>query len=334
MTLRHPAIAAAWWREKAGGVSPLEIVCLECIGAADDVAPSLMSTETFSLVARRIFPYASAVNFLGRGEPLENERLPWMIRAARSYGLTANVTTNGILMDEGKICELIAAGTRTLIVRLEGAQSHTHDALWGAGSFERAVWNMRILLKVKRKLRLNEPVLLIDTTLTPANRGEIPQLLRLAQSLEATALGVSHSRTRPGVGKDGQLSEKDEVSEEDRRSWEAIAHGLGIQLALSDRTPVLHGRACVQNLEQILLVTWDGKVHPCCPLIHQFRRRFPGESTSVEPPTFGDLIRQSFSAILRSKEYRRFRDEAGEDKASTPCRPCPLYQNSGSQFKE
>jgi len=282
-------------------------------------APRLMSAETFSCVSRRIFPYASAVNFSGRADPLLNESLPRMIRTARAYGLEAHVTTDGTRLEEGKICEIIAAGTEFIFIRLAGATAHAHDEICGGGSFEKAVWNADVLRKVKKMLRRVKPALIIDVTLIPSAADEIPQLIDLAHAAGAMTLLLGGLRLRAG---DGSAAEKDAVPDGERRSWEERARMLGMQLVLRDENSAA---PCPEQLERCLAIGWDGKVYPCCPLLHPFRRRLYATEAAAMPPLLGDLTLQSFPKILGGAEYSRFRDRVARGGAGPgACGPCPL----------
>lgn len=116
LSVRHPEIALARWRGRA--LEPLDAVCVECAGPAGPCAasPPLVRREVFRRAARATFPYARAIIFTGRSDPLLHRELREMILTARSYGKEAWVLTDGLLLDEGAVCALVAAGTDRLTV--------------------------------------------------------------------------------------------------------------------------------------------------------------------------------------------------------------------------
>jgi MoaA/NifB/PqqE/SkfB family radical SAM enzyme len=328
-------MASAWVRKMIGGLPSLDTVYVECAGicnldcrfcfsrTAEDPL-GLMKRETFAAVARSLFPYAYAVNFVGYGEPLLNRHLPWMIRTARSYGRETHLTTNGILMDEEKICALIAAGADSIAVSLDGASAPVHDANRGAGSFATTTRNMDILRKVKDKMGLARPALTVDTILTRSNRGEIGALLEVARALDARGVNLAHLQVcdEADAG-ESLLDEKAGIAEE-YRAWREKARVLGMRLRLPDEFGDCTGRGCFWDPGRRLAVAWNGEVRPCCSLLHPNRWHRGGKRLAVAPPSLGNLTKRSFPAIWRGEEYARFREAVARGRWPEACSPCLL----------
>jgi hypothetical protein len=150
LSIRHPEIVLARWRGRS--LEPLDAVCVECAGpaGADSAPPPLMDRAVFRLAARKTFPYARGVVFTGRSDPLLHEELREMILAARSYGKEARVISDGVLLDEGTICALIAAGTDHLTVS---------PAAPGTPASDRAAFNIGVLRKVMDEMEVPRPAL-------------------------------------------------------------------------------------------------------------------------------------------------------------------------------
>ena len=149
LCLRHPEIACARWRGR--GLEPLDAVCVECAGpAAPGAPPPLLSPELFRRAARLTFPYARRVVFAGRSDPLLHGGLREMILSARSYGKEVRVVTDGLLLDEGAVCALVAAGTDRLVVL---------PASGGTPEAARVGRNLDTFGKVMKGLGASRPVL-------------------------------------------------------------------------------------------------------------------------------------------------------------------------------
>lgn len=336
LAMRHPEMIYGWWKKRVGAARSLETIYIECSGRCNlacrfcflGCTPEplgLMERETFSAVARRLFPFAYAVNFVGYGEPLLNELLPWMIGVARSYGREAHLTTNGILLSEEKICELIAAGVDSIAVSLDGATAETHDANRGPGSYRKTVRNMEILKRVKKKMRLEKPSLAIDTLLTTTNRREIPDLLSLARRVGAVVVNLAHVQACSEDEAAMSLEGRDATLESDYRAWREEANRLGIKVRLPCEFSGEGGEGCFWDPERRLAVSWDGEIRPCCFLFHSNRWYYRGMMIDVEAPRFGNIRRVPFLRIWQCEPYRRFREKVARGEPLPPvCAPCLL----------
>lgn len=335
LIMKHPSMLSARLRKLTGTMPRLDTVYVECAGVCNldchfcysrhtSEHLGLMSRETFFRVARELFPYAYSVNFVGYGEPLLNPHLGVMLRTVKSYGREAHLTTNGTLLSMEKIRELIAAEIDSIAVSLDGATAAVHDANRGTGNFERTCRNLEALRHIKEETGSLKPLLYIDSILTRSNRAEIGLILERASSLGASCVNLGHLQVN--IRQDDQESLLGEGSslKDDFSTWREKAHVLGVRLRLPEEVATSTGKGCFWDPGHRLAVTWDGKVRPCCFLIHPNRWYAGGEEKAVEPPLLGDLPGRSFPSIWRNNEYRRFRDAVARTDWPQACEPCPL----------
>jgi len=93
------------------------------------------------------------VNF-GGGEPFLRPDFLDILRYAHRLGITTCVSTNGTVLDDALIDELLAVGADApaapvyLQVSLDGAKPETNDAIRGAGTFGRILAGIELLLKI------------------------------------------------------------------------------------------------------------------------------------------------------------------------------------------
>ncbi|MBL7196991.1 MAG: radical SAM protein [Candidatus Omnitrophica bacterium] len=80
---------------------------------------------------------ASTIVFSG-GEPLLRKDIFELISFVKGNGMTACITSNGLLIDEENASKLAAAGIDVVNISIEGPKD-THDYLRGRGSFEKAI---------------------------------------------------------------------------------------------------------------------------------------------------------------------------------------------------
>lgn len=268
---RRAGILRAWFAKRFCGFTPLDAVDLECVvEAAPGCRPAIskMDSGLFRTIACKVFPFTRSVNFAGRGDPLLNEALHWMVRVAKSYGCEVAVTTGATVMDEGKICGLIGAKTDLLIVCIESFDE--------AGGTAPAVRNLEILSRVKDALAAERPHLVIATALT--GHGTPDALIEFARRVKAATIHAVYPRDA-GAG----------IPQADSERWRAHASERGLHLVITGfrKTP------CDPRVR--IDVTREGKVLPCRALPHGSHVR--GEDS----PPMGDLTALSLRSILRGR---------------------------------
>ncbi len=131
------------------------------------------------------------INF-GGGEPfLRPDFLP-VLHYAHLRGLTTCVSTNGTVLSDCLIDELLDMAPVYLQVSLDGAYAETNDAIRGAGTFERILAGIELLSERRY------PDLSLNMVVTRLNAGELADFQRLAQRYHAK---TRLSRFRPsGAG--------------------------------------------------------------------------------------------------------------------------------------
>ena len=136
------------------------------------------------------------VNF-GGGEPFLRDDFLDILRYAHRLGITTCVSTNGTVLTDGLVDELLAIGAAHpaapvyLQVSLDGAKSDTNDAIRGPGTFG------RILAGIDLLARRHYPDFSLNMVVTRPNAGEVGEFDRLARNYGAK---TRLSRFRPSGG--------------------------------------------------------------------------------------------------------------------------------------
>lgn len=144
-----------------------------------------MSTSEIKSLLDELAALPSAgVSFYG-GEPLVRPDIIELMEHAHRTGMLVHLATNGFLIDRKMAERIVRAGTDAVSVSLDGATPEVHDRQRGvAGAFTRAVNAIRYLAESK-KTSSAEVRIVATTILTPANMGEVRQMVELGRSLGA-----------------------------------------------------------------------------------------------------------------------------------------------------
>lgn len=243
------------------------------------------------------------VNF-GGGEPFLRDDFLDILRYTHSRGITTCVSTNGTVLDEALVDELLRMAPVYLQVSLDGARAETNDAIRGAGTFARILGGIELLAE------RSYPDLSLNMVVTRLNAGEIAEFDRLARRYGAK---TRLSRFRPsgrgcGAWEDYRLT-RDQLVE--------------LSTFLGDHPEILTGdsffaltpesrRALGLNMcgaaRMTCAVAPDGSVYPCAFLCD------PGFLA-------GNVTTEPLSVIFRSSPVlERFRDIEVET-----CRTCDRF---------
>ena len=129
------------------------------------------------------YPRDTTIIAITGGEPLSRQDLADCGRQLRQHGFRWGIVTNGMLYDEARHRELVAAGLSSITVSLDGLEE-THNWLrQHPQSFQRALRALRLIA--------NDPRLIYDvvTCVHGRNLKELPQLKELL-----IANGIRHWR--------------------------------------------------------------------------------------------------------------------------------------------
>ena len=176
--LHHPEIVS--WNI----TSSCNLHCAHCYLDAGATKTNELSTEECYRVIDQMAELGTEMVILTGGEPMLRTDLLAIIGHAREKGIMPVMGSNGTLIDEDVAASLKEAGLQGVGISLDSIQPKKHDSFRGlSGCWETAVKGMNACLKQ------GLPVI-IQTTLTPWNYGEIPALIDFAQNQGATAFNL------------------------------------------------------------------------------------------------------------------------------------------------
>lgn len=231
------------------------------------------------------------VNF-GGGEPFLREDFLDILRSCQKHGITTCVSTNGTLLDDATVGELLAMRAVYLQVSLDGARAESNDAIRGRGTFGRILEGIELLSQ------RGYPDLSLNMVVTRLNVGEIPDFDRLARRYGAK---TRLSRFRPsgrgcGTWEDYRLTRAQLL---DLSSFLGSHPEILTGDSFFSLTPKVRGALGLNMCgaaKMTCAVSPDGSIYPCAFL---------------SDPAFlaGNVIRESLSAVFESSPvFKRLRE--------------------------
>jgi len=116
---------------------------------------------------------------------------------------------------------------------------------------------------------------------------------------------------------------------------EQLAKDLGVELSLPAAVP-RHERKCDFVEDGGAFISWDGAVHPCYFLWHQFRCFINDWDRLIKPKIFGNVCERPLLDIWNDETFRSFRENvhAFDYPYCSNCAvaPCDLLQDEDFEF--
>lgn len=151
------------------------------------------------------------IGILG-GEPfVRKELLVELMKKIKEYGIDGSIVTNGTLIDDKTICELVKIEWDLIRFSIDGTEK-IHDLLRGKeGSFKLAVGTIKKLNKLKRKLKKTKPKIEMNTVLCNKNYKQLPDIINLASRLECNYVYILPMIEFTEVSKELRILNKENV---------------------------------------------------------------------------------------------------------------------------
>lgn len=205
-----------------------------------------------------------------------------MVRYARQKNLYTITSTNGHFLDDRNARRTVESGLDRIIISVDGTTQEVYEQYRVGGDLEKVLQGIRNLVKWKRDLKSGTPHIMVQFLVVRPNEHQIPELFEMARELGADEVRLKTAQLydyRHGH----DLMPTDERYARYRKQDDGTYE---VKHVLNNHCWKLW-HACV--------VTWDGKVAPCC-FDKDVKHRM------------GDLREQPFDEVWTGAAYRDFRN--------------------------
>jgi len=253
-----------------------------------------------------------------------------MIALAKDAGCRVGTTTNGMLLDEKTVQQLIALQLDTLCISLAGTNS-ANDRIRKGTSLRRLLETLGMISDMKKKSNSLYPEINIAYLVL---RSGLEDLNRLPDMLSGLGIADIILSTLDFVPQ-GPLAEevvrprsKEEFNALSRRlsavKEKAMDHGINLCYHLVN--PFAPCLVCTENIEKAVFISSTGAVSPCVftNLPIDFNEdQANGTFQSYQPLIFGNIQELTLPQIWQSKSYKQFRTSFLQCSPPAPCKTCP-----------
>lgn len=235
-----------------------------------------MDANLFIKVMKELGPYLYNLNLYFQGEPMLHPLFFTFLYNCRDIHTV--VSTNGHYLSEENADLIVRSGLDRLIISIDGLDQKTYSSYRIGGDLNKVMEGLKNVSRAKEKLKSSMEIE-IQFLVNSYNEEQIPAVKKLAGSVKAKLRLKSM-----------QIINSPEIvswmpSRKRFRRYEMDNGQYMIKNSFKNRCARLWFNP---------VITWDGKVVPCC---------FDKDAEYV----MGDLNNDSFSDIWDGPEYRIFR---------------------------
>ena len=273
--------------------------CPECpSGLRSFTRPTgMLDVEFFKEKIMEVKSHLAYLTFYFQGEPYLHAGFLDMVSHAAKNKIYTATSTNAHYLDDEKAEATVKSGLDRLIISIDGTSQDTYEQYRVGGQLEKVLDGTRNMVSWKEKLKAKTPHLIFQFLVVAPNEHQIEEAKKLAKEI-----GVDEIQF-----KTAQIYDFENGSDLIPKNQEYSRYTSDSNGKYKLKNP-LHNQCW--KMWQSCVVTWDGKVVPCC---------FDKDAKYV----MGDWNHQSFKDIWNSDSYERFRRSILTSRASIDiCKNC------------
>lgn len=257
--------------------------CPECpSGLREFSRPTgMLQTDFFKPIIDQLAKKTTYLTFYFQGEPYLNPQFLEMATYAASKGIYTSTSTNAHYLKDEMAKKTVESGLERIIISIDGSTQEVYEQYRVGGKLHKVIEGTQNLIKWKKALNSAKPYVIFQFLVVKPNEHQIEEVHQLAKELGVDEVKLKtaqvydyengneliptiqkYSRYKKGL--DGKYRIKNELTNHCWKLWSS----------------------CV--------ITWDGKVVPCC---------FDKDASYQ----LGHLKSNSFAEVWQNGAYKDFR---------------------------
>ncbi len=221
--------------------------------------------------------------FYFQGEPYINPKFLEMVNYAHQKGIYTITSTNGHFLNPENARKTILSGLDRILISIDGSSQEVYEQYRKEGKLETVLEGARNLVHAKKEANSATPHIVFQMLVVKPNEHQIDEVKRLAKEIGVDEVKLKTAQVydyENGNDLIPTIEKYSRYQKETSGKWR-VKNSL-----LNHCWKLWH--ACV--------ITWDGKVVPCC---------FDKDATHQ----MGDLRNNSFNEIWKGNAYQQFRTQ-------------------------
>jgi radical SAM protein with 4Fe4S-binding SPASM domain len=284
------------------GVEPTtacNLRCPECpSGMRSFTRPTgMMPTDLYKEIVDQLSPTLSWLTLYFQGEPYLNPAFHDMIRYASDHHIYTSTSTNAHYLDDETAQNTVRSGLDRLIISIDGTTQETYESYRVGGQLQKVLEGATKISEWKARLKSRSPYVIFQFLVVRQNEHQVPEVQALARKIGVDHVALKTAQVNDFVNGSPLIPTSEKYSRYKQNP---------------DGTFALKNQMLNKcwKMWQGSVITWDGKVVPCC---------FDKDASHV----MGDLRVDSFESIWFGERYRHFREQLLRERSTIDiCRNC------------
>jgi len=272
--------------------------CPECpSGLGELTRPlGLLSFEKFKDWIDQIKGTSFYVQLYFQGEPFINKDLPKMLNYARQAKVYTSISTNGLLLNEKNIQQILDNPPDKLIFSIDGLDEETYQNYRVGGTFSNVNKAFRMFMSEKQKRNKKKPFVEFQFIVMKQNEHQIENVKKYAKELGVDKVALKTMQVSSYENAKHFLPKNEKF-----RRYKVENGTFKLKKKMGNRCFALWRTS---------VITWDGIVVPCC---------YDKDATYK----LGSLINNDFRNVWKNKSYTDFRKGVLKNRSGIPiCTNC------------
>jgi radical SAM protein with 4Fe4S-binding SPASM domain len=261
----------------------------------------MLDFDHFKIIIDQFTSNLSYLILYFQGEPFLNPDFCKFIRYASIKKIYTVTSTNAHFLNDDRARETIESGLDKIIISIDGTDQDTYEKYRIGGNYNKVLEGIQNLSYWKKKLKKQNPIVALQFLVFKFNQQQISEIKELHKKLSTDQLYL----------KTAQIYDFHKSSEliPDNPHYSRYKKENG-RYKIKNRL-----RNQCWRMWSSTVITWDGKVVPCC---------FDKDGKYV----LGDLTKNSFYEIWNNTNYLKFREQIlTARKEIDICRNCTNGSN-------
>ncbi|MBX2899763.1 MAG: SPASM domain-containing protein [Cyclobacteriaceae bacterium] len=257
--------------------------CPECpSGLRSFTRPTgMLQAELFKKVIDELAPTLSYLTFYFQGEPYLHPQFIDLVGYASKKNIYTATSTNAHYLTDAMARKTVESGLDRLIISIDGTTQETYQAYRVGGRLDKVLEGARNIIRWKRELKSITPFVVFQFLVVRPNEHQVEAVHQLAREIGADQVALKTAQ----IYDYAMGSDLIPTTEKYARYKQNADGTYSIKNKLENHC---------WKMWQSCVITWDGKVVPCC---------FDKDAQYV----MGDLQTESFKKIWQGPKYREFR---------------------------
>lgn len=277
-----------WGKPIAIAIEPTtacNLGCPECPSGLKQFtrATGNLKEEFFAKVINEVAKETMYLTFYFQGEPYINPNFLDMVALANRKKVYTTTSTNAHFLTEENAKKTIESGLDRLIISIDGTTQETYENYRVYGKLDKVIEGTKNIVKWKKQLKSKTPHVIFQFLVVKPNEHQIEEVYQLAKELGVDEVKLKTAQVYDYKNGNPLIPDNEKYSRYKKQGDGTYE----LKNSLENNCWKLW-HSCV--------VTWDGKVIPCC---------FDKDATHQ----LGDLQQHSFDEIWTGENYQRFRKQ-------------------------